>query len=110
MGEAVSPSALSSQLTSAAASTSLQETSDQEASLQETSLQEASVQETSPQDALALAAAYHAASSNSVVPSKRSRLRNLFNEAFGFGGLTSIDERCALISPTPAEPAGASGT
>src|SRR5215211_2315696 len=105
MGEAVSPSALSSQLTSAAASTSLQETS-----VQETSLQEASLQEAESQDALALAAAHHAASSNSVVPSKRSRLRNLFNEAFGFGGLTSIDERCALISPTPAEPAGASGT
>src|SRR5215211_2152337 len=120
MGEAVSPSALSSQLTSAAASTSLQETSDQEASLQETSLQEASLQDTSlheaslqeaeSHEALAFAAAYHAEAANSVVPRSRSFLRNLFSEALGSGGAVSSDDRAALISPTPAEPAGASGT
>ena len=95
---------MSSQLTSAAARTSLQETSDQETSLQDTSDQETSVQDTSDQETslqetesqetLAFAAAYQADPSNSVVPVRGFGLRNLFSAAFGFGGLLrSVDLR-----------------
>jgi hypothetical protein len=100
--------------------TSLQVTSDQVTSLQETSdqltadhdaaLQAASDQVTAFQAGFALAAAAQPVPSKTgAVPPSGSGTTNLSSPRFGFGGLFSAAALKALISPTPADPGGASG-